>query len=46
MPDIRERFAAQAAEAVGSSPGQFRDYIAAEIKRWAEVARSADITLN
>ena len=46
LPDIRERFAAQAAEAVGSSPEQFRDYIAAEIKRWADVARSADITLN
>ena len=46
LPDIRERFAAQAAQAVGSTPEQFREYIAAEIRRWAEVARSADISLN
>ena len=46
MPDIRERFDAQAAEPVGSSPEQFRDYIEREIRRWGEVARSAQIVLN
>ena len=46
MPDIRERFSAQAAEPVGSSPEQFRTYIEAEIKRWGEVARAASISLN
>lgn len=46
MPDIRERFSAQAAEPVGSSPEQFRTYIEAEIKRWGEVSRAAGISLN
>jgi tripartite-type tricarboxylate transporter receptor subunit TctC len=45
MPDIRERFAAQAAEPVGSSPAEFRAYIEREIKRWGEVARAANISL-
>lgn len=45
MPDIRERFAAQAAEPVGSSPGEFRAYIEGEIKRWGEVTRAANISL-
>ena len=46
MPDIRERFDAQAADPVGSTPAQFRDYIDREIRRWGEVARSARIVLN
>ncbi len=46
MPDIRERFEAQAAVPVGNSPEQFRDYIAREIRRWSEVATRAGITLN
>lgn len=45
MPDIRERFAAQAADPVGSSPAEFRAYIEREIKRWGEVARAANISL-
>jgi tripartite-type tricarboxylate transporter receptor subunit TctC len=45
MPDIRERFAAQAAEPVGSSPAEFRAYIEREIKRWGEVAKAANISL-
>jgi tripartite-type tricarboxylate transporter receptor subunit TctC len=45
VPDIRERFAAQAAEPVGSSPAEFRAYIEREIKRWGEVARAANISL-
>jgi tripartite-type tricarboxylate transporter receptor subunit TctC len=39
MPDIREKFAAQAAETVGGSPEQFTQYIRAEIERWAQVVR-------
>ena len=45
MPDIRERFAAQAADPVGSSPAEFRAYIEREIKRWGEVTRAANISL-
>jgi tripartite-type tricarboxylate transporter receptor subunit TctC len=45
MPDIRERFAAQAADPVGSSPAEFRAYIEREVKRWGEVTRAANISL-
>ena len=41
MTDIKERFALQAAEPVGGSPEQFRDYIRVEIERWAKVVKAS-----
>jgi len=41
LPDIREKFAAQGAEPVGSSPEQFRGYVRAEIDKWAQVVRAS-----
>jgi len=46
MPDIRARFAAQAAEPIGSTPAAFRDYIRAEIDRWGRVSASAKVVLD
>ncbi len=46
LPEVRERLAAVAAEPVGSTPAQFRAHIAAEIARWAEVARRAGLALD
>lgn len=46
LPDVRERFAAQGAEPVGSTPEVFRAYVKAEIERWGQVARSAAIVLD
>ena len=46
LPAVRERFAAVAAEPVGSTPEQFRAYIEAEIARWAAVARRAELVLD
>jgi tripartite-type tricarboxylate transporter receptor subunit TctC len=46
MPDVRERFASQAAEPVGSTPEAFRSYIRSEVERWAVVVKKADITLD
>jgi len=46
LPDVRERFATQAAEPVGSSPDEFRAYIRSEIDRWGTVARTANIVLE
>jgi tripartite-type tricarboxylate transporter receptor subunit TctC len=46
LPDVRERFAAVAAEPVASTPAQFRAHIEAEIARWSEVARRAALTLD
>ncbi len=45
-PDVRERFAAVAAEPVGSSPAEFRAYIQSEIERWTAVAQRAKIVLE
>jgi hypothetical protein len=46
LPDVRERFAAQAAEPVGSSPDEFRAYIRSEIDRWAVVSKKANVVLE
>jgi tripartite-type tricarboxylate transporter receptor subunit TctC len=46
LPDVRERFAAVAAEPVASTPAQFRAHIEAEIARWAAVAKRANLTLD
>lgn len=40
-PDVREKLTAQGAEAVGSTPEQFRAYIKAEIDKWGPVARAS-----
>jgi len=40
-PDVREKLNAQGAEAVGSTPEEFRAYIAAEIDKWGKVARAS-----
>jgi len=42
-PAVKEKLAEQGLTAVGNSPGQFRDYIAAETAKWAKVIRDAGI---
>jgi tripartite-type tricarboxylate transporter receptor subunit TctC len=44
--DVRQRFAASSVEIIGGTPKQFGTYIAAEIKRWGEVARAANIRVE
>ncbi len=46
QPDLRERFAAMSVEIVGGEPGTFSSYIAAELKRWGEVVRAANIKVE
>jgi tripartite-type tricarboxylate transporter receptor subunit TctC len=41
--DTRARYATAGMEIVASTPGQFRDEIASEIKRWAKVVKAANI---
>lgn len=41
LPDVREKFAAQAAEPVGGSAEQFAQYIRSEIERWAKVVKAS-----
>jgi tripartite-type tricarboxylate transporter receptor subunit TctC len=45
-PDLRERFETMSIETVGGSREAFARYIDAEFKRWGEVVRAANITLE
>ncbi len=41
--DVRERLRAQGAEVVGNSPAELAAYVAAEIPKWAALARQAGV---
>ena len=45
LPDVREKFAAQGAEPGGQPPEETAAFIKAESARWAEVIRTAMVTL-
>jgi tripartite-type tricarboxylate transporter receptor subunit TctC len=46
QPDLRERFAAMSVEIVGGRPEAFARYMNAELKRWGEVVREANIKVE
>ena len=46
LPDVREKFAAQGAEATGSTAEEFRTYIRAEIEKWGKVIRASGIPIE
>jgi tripartite-type tricarboxylate transporter receptor subunit TctC len=43
QPDTQARYAAAGMVVIASSPGEFRDALASEIKRWAKVVKDANI---
>jgi tripartite-type tricarboxylate transporter receptor subunit TctC len=43
MPDVRERLAAIGVDPVGSTSEEFRSIIVSDIKKWTEVAKTANI---
>jgi tripartite-type tricarboxylate transporter receptor subunit TctC len=43
LPDVRERLREQGAEVVGNSPAELAAYVAAEIPKWATLARQAAV---
>jgi tripartite-type tricarboxylate transporter receptor subunit TctC len=43
MPDVREQFAANGADPVGSSPTELSRFIAEDYKRWGDLIKSANI---
>jgi tripartite-type tricarboxylate transporter receptor subunit TctC len=45
-PQAREKLATQLMEPVGSSPAEFRAWIAAEIGRWGPVIRAAGVRID
>ncbi len=44
MPEIRDRLANLSMQVVGGSPAAMAEFVQAEIRRWGEVIRSANIT--
>ena len=46
QPAVAERFAVDSAEAVGSTPQEYADFIAREQARWGDVVRRAGVTVN
>jgi tripartite-type tricarboxylate transporter receptor subunit TctC len=42
-PSATERLSGDAAEAIGGTPAQFAQFIAAEQKRWQQVVKRAEI---
>ena len=43
LPEAREQFAAQGAEAIGSTPEAFGKHLRVEIDKWAKVAKAAKV---
>ena len=43
MPDVREKFAAQGVEPVGSTPEQFGVHIREQMAKWGKVVRDAGV---
>jgi len=43
LPDVRDRLREQGAEVVGNSPTELAAYVAAEIPKWAALARQAGV---
>jgi len=46
LPELRRRFDEMGIEPVGTSPEQFSNMIAAELRRWEKLIRESGITLN
>src|SRR5262249_35815107 len=43
LPDVRDKLREQGAEVVGNSPAELAAYVAAEIPKWASLARQAGV---
>jgi tripartite-type tricarboxylate transporter receptor subunit TctC len=41
QPDVRERIAADGSEPLSSSPAEFRDFMAADLAKWARVVKQS-----
>jgi tripartite-type tricarboxylate transporter receptor subunit TctC len=46
VPEIKQRLAAEGAEAVGNSPAEFDKFIRAEIAKWAKIIGGLGLTVN
>jgi tripartite-type tricarboxylate transporter receptor subunit TctC len=46
QPDVRERILNDGSEPVGSSPREFRDFMAADLAKWAKLAKESGAKLD
>jgi tripartite-type tricarboxylate transporter receptor subunit TctC len=46
LPEVHERFLAQAAEPVGNRPEEYAAFIQAEIAKWAKVVKEAGLKID
>jgi tripartite-type tricarboxylate transporter receptor subunit TctC len=46
QPDVRERILNDGSEPVGSSPREFRDFMAADLEKWAKLAKESGAKLD
>ena len=46
VPDVRSRLAAQAADPVASTPGEFDAFIKSEIAKWAKVVKASGLKVD
>ncbi|SKA34269.1 Tripartite-type tricarboxylate transporter, receptor component TctC [Enhydrobacter aerosaccus] len=46
MPDIKEKFADLGADTIGSTPQELATFLAAEMAKWAEVVKAANIKIE
>ena len=46
LQEVKERLAADGADAVGNRPQEFAAYIKAEIDKWSKVVKAGGITLE
>ncbi len=46
LPDVKQRFDAEGATPVGSTPGEFAAFFRSEAEKWAEVAKRSGTKLD
>jgi tripartite-type tricarboxylate transporter receptor subunit TctC len=46
QPDVRQRILNDGSEPVGSSPREFRDFMAADLEKWAKLAKESGAKLD
>jgi tripartite-type tricarboxylate transporter receptor subunit TctC len=46
LPDVRKRLDADGAEPIGSEPAAFRDFMAADLAKWAKLVKESGAKLD